>query len=238
MMPQPSTAPEPEGWDPEEEDHSPCPQDLGDEEYSAGPDAASMEGAISKFMEGLQVQERSGFPQIHRLLSRLPVPVQKKSRSMTHAEALEGRYLPNMSEEERKRFTPSELILYKHALEYKWTVEQLKKGVLPSLWWAGSLFCHCIWLVTRLRLSLTCSASARKRASHLAVPTLLLWTDDGAAISTKSTRGCGSLGAASPALGACPSSRLGRGSKSQAMHGTSGQPRQNGLARRLEPDSK
>ena len=67
MMPQPSTAPEPEGWDPEEEDHSPCPQDLGDEEYSAGPDAASMEGAISKFMEGLQVQERSGFPQIHRL---------------------------------------------------------------------------------------------------------------------------------------------------------------------------
>ena len=27
----------------------------------------------------------------------------------------------------------------------------------------------------------------RKRASHLAVPTLLLWTDDGAAISTKST---------------------------------------------------
>ena len=53
-----------------------CPQDLGDEEYSAGPDAAVMEGAISKFMEGLKVQERSGFPQIHRLLSRLPVPVE------------------------------------------------------------------------------------------------------------------------------------------------------------------
>ena len=50
MMPQPSTAPEPEGWDPEEEDHSPCPQDLGDEEYSAGPDAAVMEGAISKYV--------------------------------------------------------------------------------------------------------------------------------------------------------------------------------------------
>ena len=59
MMPQPSTAPEPEGWDPEEEDHSPCPQDLGDEEYSAGPDAAVMEGAISKFMEGLEVQFQS-----------------------------------------------------------------------------------------------------------------------------------------------------------------------------------
>jgi hypothetical protein len=34
-----------------------------------------------------------------------------------------------MSEEEQKRFTPSELILYKHALEYKWTVEQLKKVI-------------------------------------------------------------------------------------------------------------
>ena len=139
MMPQPSTAPEPEGWDPEEEDHSPCPQDLGDEEYSAGPDAAVMEGAISKFMEGLQVQERSGFPQIHRLLSRLPVPVQKKTRSMTHTEAIEGRYLPNMSEEEQKRRT-----------------------------------------------------------------------DDEAAMSMKSTRGCGrhGLGATSPALEACLSSRL------------------------------
>ncbi len=51
---------------------------------------------------------------------------------MTHAEALEGRYLPNMSEEEQKRFTPSELILYKHALEYKWTVEQLKKGIITG----------------------------------------------------------------------------------------------------------
>ena len=90
MMHEPSTAPEPQGWDPEEEDHSPCPQDHGDEEYLAGQDAASMEGAISKFMEGLEGQEHSGFPQIHRLLSRLPVPVQKKTRSMTHTEAIEG----------------------------------------------------------------------------------------------------------------------------------------------------
>ncbi len=44
MIHEPSTAPEPQGWDPEEEDHSPYPQDHCDEEYSAGPDAASMEG--------------------------------------------------------------------------------------------------------------------------------------------------------------------------------------------------
>ncbi len=61
------------------------------------------------------------------LLSSLPVPVQKETRSMTHAQAIEGDFIPTMSEEEKKGFTPSELIVYKHALEYKWTVEQLKK---------------------------------------------------------------------------------------------------------------
>jgi hypothetical protein len=57
------------------------------------------------------------------------VPVQKETRSITHSEAIEADFLQNMSEEEQKRFTPSELILYKHALEYKWTVEQLKQVI-------------------------------------------------------------------------------------------------------------
>jgi hypothetical protein len=88
-----------------------------------------MEEAIGKFMEGLEGLERAGFSQNHSLLQRLPVPVQKETRSMTHSEAIEADFLPNMSEEEQKRLTPSELILYKHALEYKWTVEQLKKVI-------------------------------------------------------------------------------------------------------------
>ncbi len=29
----------PEGWDPEEEDHRPCPQDHGDEEFLVGPES-------------------------------------------------------------------------------------------------------------------------------------------------------------------------------------------------------
>jgi hypothetical protein len=110
----------------EEGDPNPCPED---EELHKSPDADSMEEAIDRFMEGLEGQERPGFSQIHRLLQRLPVPVQKDIRSMMHAEAIEGDFLPNMSEEERKRFTPSELVLYKHALEYKWTVEQLKNVI-------------------------------------------------------------------------------------------------------------
>ena len=80
------------------------------------------------------------------------------------------------------------------------------------------------------------TASARMQASPLAAPTRtrLLWTDDGAAMSTKLARGCGSLGAASPAWGAFPSSRLQRGRVLlRAMRGTSVQPSQNGIASRL-----
>ncbi len=78
-----------------------------------------MEEAIGKFimMEGLEGQELRGFTQLHRLLSILPVPVQEETFSMAHAEAIEGDFLAPMSEEEHKRFTPSELILYKHALK-------------------------------------------------------------------------------------------------------------------------
>jgi hypothetical protein len=110
----------------EDMDPLPCPED---DEFFVSPDAASMEEAIGKFMEGLERQESGCFPNINRLIQSLPVPAQKVNRCMTHSEALEGQFLPNMSEEEQKRFTPSELLLYKHALEYKWTAEQLKKVI-------------------------------------------------------------------------------------------------------------
>jgi hypothetical protein len=59
----------------EERDPDPCPPE--DEECFEAPDAASMKEAISKFVEGLEAQERSGFDDIHRLLKGLPVPVTK-----------------------------------------------------------------------------------------------------------------------------------------------------------------
>jgi chemotaxis methyl-accepting protein methylase len=76
-----------------------------------------MEEDIRMFVEGLESQERSGFDDIHRLLKGLLVPVTKAIRLMTHAEAIEAQFLPNMTEEEQKRFTPSELLLvllYQH----------------------------------------------------------------------------------------------------------------------------
>jgi hypothetical protein len=80
-----------------------------------------MEEAMTKFLDGMEVQERSGFKDLHRFLGRLPLPVEKVGRGMSHSEALKGRVIPNMDAEEQRRFTPSELLLCRlgHVLEYR-----------------------------------------------------------------------------------------------------------------------
>ena len=95
----------------------PCPED-GDFFY-ARPDAAETEAAINKFVSGLESQELAGFDRLHSLLSKLPVPVAAHGSNMSHAEALECGFLPKKDEEEQKQFTPSELLLYRHAVEYR-----------------------------------------------------------------------------------------------------------------------
>ncbi len=75
----------------DERDPDPCPPE--DEECFDALDAASMEEAISKFVEGLESQERSGFDDIQRLLKGLSVPVTKAIRLMTHAQAIEAQFL-------------------------------------------------------------------------------------------------------------------------------------------------
>jgi hypothetical protein len=56
---------------------------------------------------------------LQRPAQAAPVPEEKDSDSMTQAEAFQGGFLRELDEDEKKRFTPSELILYKHALEYR-----------------------------------------------------------------------------------------------------------------------
>jgi hypothetical protein len=89
---------------------SPCPED-GDFFY-ARSDATETEEAISKFIIGLECQERSCFESLHTLLSKLPVPVAitgTTSSKILHAAALEGGFLPKMDEGQQKKFTPSEV---------------------------------------------------------------------------------------------------------------------------------
>jgi hypothetical protein len=104
---------------------SPCPED-GDFFY-ARPDATETEEAISKFISGLECQELSCFESLHTstLLSKMPVPVATVTTGttgskMSHAAALERGFPPKMDEEQQKRFTPSELLLYKHTVEYRY----------------------------------------------------------------------------------------------------------------------
>ena len=87
----------------DDRDPDPCPSE--DEELFDALDAESMEEAINKFVDGLESQERSGFDDIHWLIKHLPVPVTKAIRLMTHAQAMEAQFLPNMTEEEQKMST-------------------------------------------------------------------------------------------------------------------------------------
>jgi hypothetical protein len=70
-----------------EDQGSPCPED-GDFFY-ARPDAAETEGAINKFISGLDSQEQAGFDRLHTLLSRLPVPVATNGSNMWHTASLD-----------------------------------------------------------------------------------------------------------------------------------------------------
>ncbi len=84
--------------------NDPCPED--EEFFHARPDAATMEEAIGNFMDGIEAQERDGFKHLHQFVGRLPVPTVNVSQAMSLKDALEGGFLPSMTEEEQKRFTP------------------------------------------------------------------------------------------------------------------------------------
>jgi hypothetical protein len=91
------------------DNRDPCQED---DEFFERPDAATMEEAISRLMDGLKVQDSSGFNDLLSFLGRLPVPTVKADQAMTHKDVLEGCFILSMTEEEQKLFTPTELLLY------------------------------------------------------------------------------------------------------------------------------
>ena len=123
MLPGPTERFVPEAEDAVEEGQDPNPCEEDEEFFNSRPDAEEMEAAISKFLDAMPALELDGFQHLHKQLARLPLPSQKGVSSMGHDEAVEGGLLKTMSEEELKRFTPSELLLYKHAQEYRYILE-------------------------------------------------------------------------------------------------------------------
>ena len=99
-------------------DREPCEED--EEFFESRPNAEQMEQAIGKFLDGMPAVESKGYEQLHRHLARLPVPEKKIISAISHNEAVEGGLIKTLSEEELKRFTPSELLLYKIASEHRY----------------------------------------------------------------------------------------------------------------------
>ncbi len=76
---------QPHVTDDDEGDDNPCSED--EEVFQGRSDAEDMEEAITKFLDGLEGQERSAFRDLHRFLGRLPCPdVEKVGRSTLHSE--------------------------------------------------------------------------------------------------------------------------------------------------------
>ncbi len=95
------------GHEEDEGDHNPCPEDDAD---LMRPDAEQM-AVITNFMDDMEKQEHGGFTHIHTFISKLPVPVHTKCRALSYYTAIEGGFLPDMSEDDRKRFTDRQLAL-------------------------------------------------------------------------------------------------------------------------------
>jgi hypothetical protein len=113
-----------------------------------------MEEAITKFFNGMEGQERSGFTDWHRFLGCLPLPVAKGDSGMSHSKALESGFIPKTDEEEQKRFTLLEFLLYIHALEYRFFVHTLYIHVHTEAF----LFIHYTYNVpTRAFLYMHCT---------------------------------------------------------------------------------
>ncbi len=99
----------------EEGDPRPCPED--EEIFESRPDAADMEEAISKS------EECTGYNALHKQPQTLPVPEEKDANSMTQAEAIQGGFFVIWTKMRRKGSPhpgPSELLLNKHAVEYRY----------------------------------------------------------------------------------------------------------------------
>ena len=94
-------------------DHSqPVPED---DEFDSRPDQATMEAAIADFLKRLEVQENQGYRDLDEILSSLPVPRKVDHSRVSVTAAMEAGMQPHMDDEESRRFTPSEVLLYQHA---------------------------------------------------------------------------------------------------------------------------
>ena len=79
-----------------------------------------MDQAITDFLKRFEKEERDGYHGLHATLSRLPMPGKVDQRGLSVTEAIDAGMLPGMEEEEARRFTPTEVLLYQHAQDRRY----------------------------------------------------------------------------------------------------------------------
>ena len=82
---------------------------------------------MDAFMAGLAKESDSDYRSLSTLLATLPDPTgtHAEVESMSFAEATARGCIPAASDETLQAFSYSEMKLYKHAIAYKWTVDEL-----------------------------------------------------------------------------------------------------------------
>jgi hypothetical protein len=90
-------------------------------------DIPDQQALLDAFMAGLCKESDSDFRSLSTLLATLPDPTgtHGEVESMSFAEATARGCIPEASDETLQAFTYSEMKLYKHAISYKWTVDEL-----------------------------------------------------------------------------------------------------------------
>lgn len=99
------------------EDHNP---DSHDFELHEIPNKEAMDQAIADFLKRFEKEELGGYRGLHATLSRLPMPGKVDRRGLSVTEAIDAGMMPRMEEEEARRFTPTEVLLYQHAQDRRY----------------------------------------------------------------------------------------------------------------------
>ncbi len=127
-----------------------------DQEFDCRPDQADMDAAIADFLKHLEAQEQNLYAGLHSILSRLPVPGKEDPKAHSVQTAIEAGMLPRMGEDEVRRFTPSEVLLYQHAQDHRYVTVAIvydlsNRGMSLQLDCGGAQISDCAAETARLQ---------------------------------------------------------------------------------------
>ncbi len=102
-------------------------EDAGDRDVVPG--LVEMNDAMESFKSCLVTGLMDGYAHLDLCLGDVPVPRVSQDKGMTVGVAIAAGFISTFNLSESQLFNPTELLLFKHSLEYKWTVEELKKVI-------------------------------------------------------------------------------------------------------------